>query len=151
MSRPPPILADLGAWDAAASSQRLSAAMAAAPILPADFALDGLSTHSLGGRTHEVATFLHDGARFVLVPGRPAATLGYDRSRPFSPTSAQRNDWKFTQDEYGLKLDEYLDLSMSPLRRPRIAPFLMECVAREFTYGQQGDDQADGYRRVLEA
>src|SRR4051812_24102001 len=82
----PPILLDLDAWDAANTAARRSAAVAAASMLPAGFTLDGLSPHSLGGQTHEVATFRYDGVQFVLLPGRRRAVLGYDRSRPFIPT-----------------------------------------------------------------
>jgi hypothetical protein len=154
MTALPPILLDLDAWDAAAAPERLSAAKEVAATLPAEFAPDGMATHALGGRAHEVAAFRYaddDDARFLLLPGRPRATLGYDRSRPFVPTAAQADDWKATEDEYGVTLEQYLDHYLSPLRQVRIPPFLIEAAARDLDYTPMHPDGGDPYQDVIAA
>src|SRR4051812_46374684 len=107
-------LLELNDWDALTPEARLATALAVAESLPHPFAFKRLERHRLGGQTHEVATFRFQESTFVLVPGRAAAELGYDRSRPFEPTPEQAGDWEFTQREYQVTLHEYLDHYLSP-------------------------------------
>jgi hypothetical protein len=142
------LLLELDLWDKASSDDRLAAALAAAETLPPAFSFDGLSTHSLGGQAHEVGLFQFDGANFALVPGSSSALLGYDRSHPFHPTEAQREDWQFTEEEYGYSIADYLGHYLTPLRRVPIGPLLFELAARSFEYQQDGRNQTEGYAKV---
>ncbi len=145
---PKPVL-ELGWWDVASSQQRMDAALAVAKALPESFELDRLATHSLGGQSREIACFRVEGRDFALVPGSPAALLGYDRSQPFQPTDAQRQDWQLTEDEFSVSIGEYLDQYLTQLRRVAIPPLLVEVTARASRYGQDGSDQTEGYERIL--
>ena len=145
------ILLELDAWDDATSAVRLAAALAVAETLASPFAFARLASHTLGGQTHEIAIFHFDAVEFGLLPGRSQAVFGYDRSQPWTPTSEQAADWEFTKAEYGISLVEYLDQCLSPLRHVKIAPFLMEVSARSQEYAQDGNDQEEGYAKILDA
>src|SRR5437763_192593 len=80
----------LDAWDRLTSLERQRVASEVARGLPEPFALVGLEGHSLGGQSHEVPIFDHEGRRFALLPGNEAV-LGYDRRRPFSPKQVRRS------------------------------------------------------------
>ncbi len=142
------LLLDLVAWDAATSDDRLAVAIAVAKTLPKSFAFNRLATNTSGDQAHEIAIFEYDDAVFSLLPGRSNALLGYDRSRPYQATDAQLSDWQIVYDEYGCRIDEYLDECLSPFRHIAIAPLLIETVARRFEYAQDGDNQTEGYNRV---
>jgi hypothetical protein len=144
------ILLDIVAWDAATRSDRSAAAETVAASLPSAFEFQGLAAYRLGTRSHEIATFSHGKARFALLPGADAATLGYDRSRPFVPTALQAASWADAEEAQG-GLPDFLDQCLTPLRRGGVTPFLIEVAAWSFDYAQDGDDQADGYWRVREA
>jgi len=145
-----PLLFELDAWDAAASSERLAAAQSVSDLLGDSFSFDRLTVHRLGNQQHEIGTFRVGDTAFALLSGTSSALLGYDRSRPFQPTSEQALDWERTEKEYAMTLHDYLDRYLSPLRRIPIRPFLNQIVSEQFVYAQDGDNQAEGYKRVLD-
>lgn len=144
-----PLLLELQEWDGATHDQRAAAARQAAAMLPSTFTWNGLQTFALGGEAHEMALFGHDGASFALLPGSSRAELGYNRGEPYPATPAQLADWQSVQHEFRCTLHEALDECLSPHRRVAIGPVLMETIARRFEYGCDGDDQTEGYERIL--
>jgi hypothetical protein len=142
------LIFDLDKWDAATSDERVDCTLAVAESLPADFSFDRLTTFTLGDQSHEIPLFHYDNRKFSLVPGRTIALLGYDRFNPFQPNEHQLRDWQIVQSEFGCTIDDYLDDNLTPFRRVRILPLLVEAIARSFEYEQNGDEQTEGYARV---
>lgn len=145
------MLRELDAWDGATSEARRATALTVADTLPDGFEFTGLESYTLGGQTHEIASFQYDEAEFLLLPGRSRADLGFDRSQSLEMTPEQAADWKNTSTAHGISLDEYLDRYLSPLRQVMIAPLLVEAIATAHEYGQDGSDQAEGYSTILAA
>jgi hypothetical protein len=143
---------DLAVWDKLTIGARLEVAREMAESLPAIFTFEGIEARALGGQYREIALFRDGECRFALVPGHPAATLGYDRARPFRPTPAQSEDWaRSIQTEFGQSLGEALDETLSPSRTVAIKPILVEVKARSFDFDQDEDGRAAAYVRITQA
>ncbi|MBC8135490.1 MAG: SUMF1/EgtB/PvdO family nonheme iron enzyme [Fibrella sp.] len=123
MDRIPTPLRDLALWDTLSPEERHAVAIKTAESLPTPWHYVRLETHSLGGATHETAFFDYDGVAFALVPGSHDAVLGYDPARPWIPAPELIPDIRATEAEWGESL---LGASLTPLRRVRINPFLVE-------------------------
>lgn len=106
--------------------------------LPDSFRFHTIETCSLGEQRCHIAVFewaglpedFHQGF-FALIPGGQAI-LGYDRDHPFVPNEQQRESWvQETQrtEMFTGTLDEFLDRTMTPLRRVSLKPFLLEMRA----------------------
>jgi hypothetical protein len=117
--------------------------------LPPSFTFEGIAGHTLGNQTHEIACFHYEDAQFALLPGCVAATLGYDRDHPFRPTPAQAADWENSmQKEFGVSLEEALDISLTKLRKVTIAPFLIDVKSRRFPYDADDNGRQGALERI---
>lgn len=132
---------DLNHWDQLTSEECEELALTVARELPPMFHFDRLETHTLGNQQHRVAfyTWTPSGVDydkqvrlFALIPGG-LATLGYDRTHPFTPAPNQQQSWQqetINPEKYGYtySLESYLNRVLTPLRQVEIQPFLLEIV-----------------------
>jgi hypothetical protein len=128
----------LEAWDRSTLSECEEIARELEQTLPTSFRFHKVETSLLGDQQHPVALFEWDGLSegsshgfFALIPGGEM-TLGYDRAHPFVPNAQQRTSWQEETQRTGMftgTLEEFLDQVMTPLRRVRIEPFLLETLA----------------------
>jgi hypothetical protein len=132
-------------------------------VLPASFRFHTIETCSSGNQKRHIAVFEWAGLPegyyqgfFALIPGGPV-TLGYDREHPFVPNRQQRESWINETQRTGMftgTLDEFLDMTMTPLRHVSLEPFLLEMQATSLqppptydeTLGPEGD--GDGLQQV---
>jgi hypothetical protein len=131
----------LSVWDQFNAAEAEFVARALAPLLPPPWKFQRVEKHECGDQQRQVAFFTWKRARFALIPGSEV-TLGYDRRKPFIPNEEQRESWRLTREEYGLKLGDFLKECLTPLRTVVFEPFLLEVMARQVP----PTEMADGFR-----
>ncbi len=144
----------LSFWDQFTAPEAEAVGQALARGLPAPWAFVGVEPHEMGDQRRQVAFFTREGARFALIPGGEV-TLGYDRGRPFVPDVESLAEWQYyahSQHENDSDWAAFLDRRLTPLRRAKLAPFLLEVEAS--VYGRIRVREAEPvqggavYRRV---
>jgi hypothetical protein len=149
-------------WDGLTVSEQETLAREIGERLPATFAFAELRPCAFVGERRHVAVFTYhsdrplegqDGeatAHFALIPGVEVA-LGYDPERPFAPDAEQEASWRaFTRRYLGepdADLESYLRLMLTPRRRVRLAPFLLETRAHPLEQVIQLAERFYTYRR----
>jgi hypothetical protein len=146
-------------WDGLTVSEQESLARKIGGHLPATFVFAELRLCTFMDEQRHVAIFAyhsdwpHEGGatvHFALLPG-VETTLGYDPARPFAPDAAQEASWRaFAQSWLGepeADLQTYLRRVLTPLRRVRLAPFLLETSAHPLEQPIQLGEQFYTYRR----
>lgn len=145
-------LYNLRQWDALTKAECESIATAVAKTLPKPFKFDGVERCAMGGITRFVAFFLHTKRRLSLIIGGDAE-LGYDRTAPYPFTKAQLKDWQHEMvDEMGWKgtIHDYLNEVLSPHRRVRVSPFLMEVKPEKQKHGGEvSKETSDEFAETL--
>lgn len=136
MNIPPPIY-ELSKWDALSSEARQAVVVEFTKLLPHPWHFVRLETHFLGDVTHEIAFFDYEGAMFALVPGSKGATLGYNTEQPWVPAQELLPDIRETGKNYG---EGILEASLTPLRRVRIDPVLIEVHPTQATWADERDE-----------
>jgi hypothetical protein len=118
-------------WDELQPEQRQAVAEHLARMIPGRISLIGLERYRMGTQCHEIASYDIAGARFALIPGGPVR-LGYDRGS-FIPLTAIEHEWHQSLSDLGGDaieeipcIEDYLDSSLSPLRRLTLSPYLIE-------------------------
>ena len=122
----------LAEWDHMPARERQAHAKRLVRELPDGFAFQAIEAHKLGDRTHRMAMYSFHDATFVLIPGGEV-TLGHDVNRPWEPTPEERESWRNTAEEYGVRGSIQKHVARVT-RRPRtvhLKPFLMETTADE--------------------
>ena len=141
-------------WDALEQTEREELAESISRAYP-EFELTGILRYSQGDQAHEIACFDWRGIEFVLIPGSEAV-LGYDRDHSWVPSVEENEGYEELRTqaregaEYRYKipgpdgvrehvqivppremppLEDYLRQFLTPLRRVRIPPFLLEVSA----------------------
>lgn len=117
-------------WNQISPAQRKELAQELSESLP-DFEFTEIKLCELGEKKNFVAFFDWKNIEFALISGGEV-TLGYDRDNPFIPNKAQLENWKYTREEYGLELNEFINICFTPLRKVTIKPFLIQVTATEF-------------------
>src|SRR5579884_3359542 len=108
--------------------------------LPPTFRFHQVETHTCGLQRRNVAFFEwstgtpnHGNAFFVFIPGGQFL-LGYDREYLFVPTFEQSKSWREeTELESGMRLSQYLETCLTPLRSVTVEPFLLEVLATDLS------------------
>ncbi len=131
----------LSIWDQLNAKEAEVIAQTLAPLLPPPWKFQRIEQHACGDQKRQVAFFTWKRVRFALIPGGKV-TLGYDRRKPFMPSQEQRESWSDTQEEYGLKLKDFLKDCLTPLRTAVFEPFLLEVTARQ----APPTEMTDGFR-----
>ena len=118
-------LSDLAKWDALTFTEHQAIAMKLASKLPKDFHFQGIETHLLSGQEHLTAFYLWKESRFALILGGKAV-LGFDRNTSGFPNETQQENWKATEEDFQVSLEDFLEGSMTSRREADIKPFLIE-------------------------
>ena len=119
-------------WAKLKPAERTRTAKAVAKQLPTGFAFDAVRVCKLGMQKNAVAFFTSGKASFALIPGG-RVTVGYDATRPWTPTADEEESWGYTTDEYDLggSIRKFI---ARVTRRPKaitVPPLLVETVAGE--------------------
>jgi hypothetical protein len=125
-------LHDLAEWDRASPSAREATAKRIADLCPG-FRLRYLRSHQHGNHCHEIAFYDHEGKTlFALIPSSDA-TLGYDRTNPWTPDEDERAAWEAFSSDYPddlpQELSDYIEAFLTPMRRALIKPHLLQVEA----------------------
>lgn len=118
-------------WDGATHADRQRIVAQLTKRLPQGFAPRGIETFACGGTERAVALFEGAGVRFALVPGGEVM-LGFDGA-DWQPSPEEEESWQLTAEEYGIDrtIAEHVGDVTRRTRRVRVAPLLVETVARE--------------------
>jgi hypothetical protein len=125
----PDFLGDLLLWDTTDEIERVQWAKGFADR-SRGFRFEGIEDCSQGSQHHRIAFFSVSGALFALIPGS-TATLGYDRGNPWIQSDTEQAVWdRSGEAETSGPLPGYISQFLTPLRRVRCRPFLLEVKAR---------------------
>lgn len=131
-------------WDGISEAEQTRMARQVAGQLPAGFAFLEVRRFRLGEQQHTIALYQRGTATFALIPGG-AATLGHDPDRGWEPEPAERESWRFTAKEYGIRRTIQRHVARATLRprRVELPPLLVETAAGEQGWESVGIDDAE--------
>lgn len=128
MPLPPEVLL-LATWDQLDHASAFRFAQTVEKALPPPWRLARVEECQGHDRHRSVAFFGRKDSEFALIP-RGEVLLGYDPAFPLELSEQDLEDWERARYEYG-DLNEHLQVTMTPLRKVVLKPFLMEITARE--------------------
>jgi hypothetical protein len=122
-----PVLQD---WDSLKPRDLKRLGKQLARELPPGWQFLRMESHPANGVVRHVAVFQWEATEFALIPGG-SVMLGYDPNNPPNLSDEDMDSWReASRSEYkGINWDTFVEGHMTPIRRAKLEPLLMEVVA----------------------